>query len=198
MKTALILSLLEGLAKRNKLYLLKNPEIQKSYELLFLKGRIEDVRHLNKLTNISPSNDSIQKAYQLLLKKGWVKAIENVQKGTHVPPKFDNTEIHIAYRSFIADGLTEHVKVLNRITRTSPRKNDIEFGINKLLKKGRIDSIIEFRKTISFPKDRADLSFLIALHQGKFKKAANIYYSNSTIIGMKLPGALAILNKYFM
>lgn len=198
MNELLLWNLLEGLFKRKKLHLLRNPELQKSYRMLLEKGRIEDIRHLRNATKTKPSSDNVKHAYKQLLKKGWVGAIENIQKETKIKPIFNKSDINRAYDFFISEGMLNHLKVLKRITGEKPASKIVQTGYKRLIDAGRIDLLKTLQSITKIPNKNIEASFLLAIKNANFDLATSIYKTHKLEINRKFPEAPYLVRKYIM
>jgi hypothetical protein len=184
MKDILLMNLVEGFYRKQRIPILTEKELQQAY-LYFLKiGQTQAVEELKKLTKINPSRKVSLTAQEFKLNEGKVGAIKGIQKVTGVKASF-NTKIALNAYKKLNKVRTCHlimphfIKDINKFTGVKANKKIVNSWCDTLMKAGSIGMIRTLENMTGIEsKYKDEVDFLLALRRGDFEDAKRIYEAN--------------------
>lgn len=191
MKDILLINLVEGLYRVQKITLLTESELQQAY-LYFLKiGQVQAVGELKKITGTNPSKRVSIKAQEFVLNEGKVGALKGIQKVTGIKPKFSLKTALNAYNKLNKVKVCHLIKprIIKEIhdtTGNKATKKIINSWYDTLIKSENITGIRIIENMTGFEsKYKLEVDFLLLLRKGYFKEAKKLYEFNKSKLTKK-------------
>lgn len=184
MKEKLLLNLIKGLYKKQKLSILTEKEIQQAYLYLLKRNQIQAIKELSKPTNIPPSRKVSESAQKYLLNQGKVGAVKEIQKATGIRPRFSLEAVRKSYdrlnRVRTCHLLMPNIIMgIHDITGMKANKKTIMKWYDPLMKNGEITNIRIIEKMTGVKSDyKQEIDFLLKLRSGNFKESKKLYKRN--------------------